>query len=277
MSLFGGKVLSENTIKLYEANLKRLNGGVLPTSPTFLKNTDAVMEKIEKFSMNTKKTYFITIVSYLKDKKIPKKVIKFYMDKMDELNKTFEEHKGEKTQTQEKNWIEWDQVIDHYNKLNPASLAHLVLALFVLQPPRRSKDYFLMKIVPEYNETMDKDFNYLDWKNMRFYFNNYKTKGAYGTQTVDVSPELQEVFHNHFPLKKKFAPFFLLQRDGERLPDNGITRILNTIFGKKISVSMLRNIYLSSKYGEQQKAMENDASLMGTSTDMASNVYTKNE
>ena len=277
MSLFGGKVLSENTIKLYEANLKRLNGGVLPTSPTFLKNTDAVMEKIEKFSMNTKKTYFITIVSYLKDKKIPKKVIKFYMDKMDELNKTFEEHKGEKTQTQEKNWIEWDQVIDHYNKLNPASLAHLVLALFVLQPPRRSKDYFLMKIVPEYNETMDKDFNYLDWKNMRFYFSNYKTKNAYGTQMVDVSPELQEVFHNHFPLKKKFAPFFLLQRDGERLPDNGITRILNAIFGKKISVSMLRNIYLSSKYGEQQKAMENDASLMGTSTDMASNVYTKNE
>ena len=275
MSLFGGKVLSENTIKLYEANLKRLNSGVLPTSPAFLKNTDAVMEKIEKFSMNTKKTYFITIVSYLKDKKIPKKVIKFYMDKMDELNKTFEEHKGEKTQTQEKNWIEWDQVIDHYNKLNPASLAHLVLALFVLQPPRRSKDYFLMKIVPEYNETMDKDFNYLDWKNMRFYFNNYKTKGAYGTQTVDVSPELQEVFHNHFPLKKKFMPFFLLQRDGMRLPDNGITRILNTIFGKKISVSMLRNIYLSSKYGDQQKAMETDASLMGTSTDMASNVYTK--
>ena len=162
MALFGGKVLSENTIKLYEANLKRLNSGVLPTSPAFLKNTDAVMEKIEKFSMNTKKTYFITIVSYLKDKKIPKKVIKFYMDKMDELNKTFEEHKGEKTQTQEKNWIEWDQVIDHYKKLNPASLAHLVLALFVLQPPRRSKDYFLMKIVPEYNETMDKDFNYLD-------------------------------------------------------------------------------------------------------------------
>lgn len=273
--LFGGKVLSENTLKLYEANLKRLNGGVLPTSPSFLKNTDAVMEKIEKFSMNTKKTYYITIVSYLKDKKVPKKLIKYYTDKMDELNKTFEERKGEKTETQEKNWMEWDQVLDHYKKLNPASLAHLVLALFVLQPPRRSKDYFLMRIVPEYNDTMDKEFNYLDWKNMRFYFNNYKTKGAYGTQTVEVSPELQEVFHNHFPLKKKFTPFFLLQRDGERLPDNGITRILNTVFGKKISVSMLRNIYLSSKYGEQQKAMETDASAMGTSTDMASNVYTK--
>jgi integrase len=275
MLLFGGKVLSENTIKLYEANLKRLNGGVLPTSPVFLKNTDAVMEKIEKFSMNTKKTYYITIVSYLKDKKVAKKLIKYYTDKMEELNKTFEDHKGEKTETQEKNWMEWDQVLEHYHKLNPATLAHLVLSLFVLQPPRRSKDYFLMKIVPEYSETMDKDINYLDWKNMRFYFNNYKTKGAYGTQTVDVSPELQEVLHNHFPLKKKFTPFFLLQRDGSRLPDNGITRILNTLFGKKISVSMLRNIYLSSKYGDQQKAMELDSEAMGTSKDIASNVYTK--
>ncbi len=132
-----------------------------------------------------------------------------------------------------------------------------------------------MQVVPEYNETLDKAFNYLDWKSMRFYFNNYKTKTAYGTQTVDVSPELQEVFHNHFPLKKKFIPFFLLRRDGERLPENGITRILNTIFGKKISVSMLRNIYLSSKYGEQQKELKEDSEAMGTSADMASNVYTK--
>jgi len=277
MTLFGGKVLSENTIKLYEANLKRLNGGLLPTSPAFLKNTDAVMEKIDKFALNRKKTYFITICSYLKDKKVSKKLIKFYTDKMDELNKTFEDHKGEKTETQEKNWIEWDQVIDHYKALNPASLAHLVLALFVLQPPRRSKDFFLMKVVPSYSETMDKEFNYLDWSTMKMYFLNYKTKGAYGVQSIDVSPELQEVLHNHFPLKKKFTPFFLLQRDGSRLPDNGITRILNTIFGKKISVSMLRNIYLSSKYGEQQKAMENDAEAMGTSTDVASSVYTKTD
>ena len=57
MPLFGGKVLSENTIKLYEANLKRLNDGVLPTSPVFLKDTDAVMQKIEKYSQNTKKSY----------------------------------------------------------------------------------------------------------------------------------------------------------------------------------------------------------------------------
>jgi len=270
-----GKGLSENTIKLYNPNLKRLNNGELPTNPAFLKDTQAVMQKIEKYSMNTKKSYFITIVSYLKDKKIPKKVSKFYMDKMDELNKTFRENSGEKTETQKENWISWSEVMEHYKKLNPASLEHMVLALFVLQPPRRSKDFFLMKIVPEYNESMDKEFNYLDWKNQKMYFNNYKTKGAYGTQSIDVSPELQEVLHKHFPLKKKFDPFFLLTKNGERLPENGITRILNKVFGKKISVSMLRNIYLTDKYGEQQKEMEEDSEAMGTSKNIVSTVYVK--
>jgi len=272
-----GKGLSENTVKLYNANLKRLNNGELPTNPAFLKDTQAVMQKIEKYSQNTKKSYFITIVSYLKDKKIPKKVSKFYMDKMDELNKSFRENSGQKTETQKALWISWADVMEHYNKLNPASLEHMVLALFVLQPPRRSKDYFLMKIVPEYNDSMDKEFNYLDWKSMKMYFNNYKTKGAYGTQSIDVSPELQEVLHNHFPLKKKFTPFFLLTKNGERLPENGITRILNKVFGKKISVSMLRNIFLSDKYGEQQKEMEEDAIVMGTSKNIISNVYTKTD
>jgi integrase len=270
-----GKGLSENTVKLYNANLKRLNNGVLPTNPAFLKDTESVMNKIDKYSQNTKKSYYITIVSYLKDKKIPKKVSKFYMDKMDELNKTFRENSGEKTQKQVENWISWADVMEHYRKLNPASLEHMVLALFVLQPPRRSKDFFLMKIVPEYNDSMDKEFNYLDWKNQKMYFNNYKTKGAYGTQSIDISPELQEVLHKHFPLKKKFDPFFLLTKNGERLPENGITRILNKIFGKKISVSMLRNIFLTDKYGEQQKEMEEDSEAMGTSKNIASTVYVK--
>lgn len=270
-----GKGLSENTVKLYNANLKRLNNGELPTNPAFLKDTEAVMQKIEKYSMNTKKSYFITIVSYLKDKKIPKKVSKFYLGKMDELNKTFRDNSGEKTETQKENWIGWDEVMEHYKKLNPASLEHLLLALFVLQPPRRSKDYFMMKVVREYSDAMDKEFNYLDWKTKRMYFNNYKTQKSYGTQTMDVSPELEEVLNNHFPLKKKFDPFFLLTNNGERLPDNGITRILNRVFGKKISVSMLRNIYLSDKYKELEQDKKEDAEAMGTSTNIISNVYTK--
>jgi integrase len=273
--MFSGREMTEGTINLYTNNLKRLNDGEVPTSPLFLKNVVNIEEKIAKYAMNTKKSYYITIVSYLKDKKFPKKQMKFYTDKMMELNKQFRDKSSEKTQKQTENWISWEDVTKHYNELNPKSLEHMVLSLFTLIPPRRSKDFFLMKVIPKYSETMDKEFNYLDWTDMRMYFNNYKTKGAYGVQSIDVPPELQEVLHNHFPLKKKFEPFFLLTKNGERLPDNGITRILNKVFGKKVSVSMLRNIYLSDKYAEVEKDKKEDAEAMGTSTNVISNIYTK--
>jgi hypothetical protein len=38
---------------------------------------------------------------------------------------------------------------------------------------------------------------------------------------------------------------------------------------------MLRNIYLTDKYGEQQKEMEEDAIDMGTSKNIVSTVYVK--
>jgi len=273
--MFDGRGLTDNTIKLYTSNLKRLNNGVVPTTATFLKDTEKIQGIIDKYATNTKKSYYITIVSYVKDKRLPKKTLKFYTDKMMELNQQFREHSGEKTTKQEENWISWSDVLKRYKELDPKSLEHLILSLFVLQPPRRSKDFFLMKVVPKYTETMDKAFNYLDWNAMKMYYNNYKTKGAYGTQTTDVPPELHLVLHKYFPLKKTFEPFFLLEHNKKRLPDNGITRILNKVFGKNVSVSMLRNIYLSDKYSEADKEKKEDAEAMGTSTNIISNVYTK--
>lgn len=275
--MFDGRGLTENTIKLYTSNLKRLNNGVIPTTPTFLKNIEKIQEKIDKYSFNTKKSYYITIVSYLKGQKFPKKQLQFYTDKMMELNQQFRDKAGEKTEKQEANWMSWNDVMKRYHELDPKSIEHLILSLFVLQPPRRSKDFFMMKIVPEYNEDMTKEFNYLDWSTMKMYFNNYKTAGSYGTQSIDVPHDLQTILHKHFPLKKKFEPVFLLEINGKRLPDNGITRLLNKAFGKAVSVSMLRNIYLTEKFGVADKAMDETATAMGTSKAMLSTVYTKSE
>ena len=48
-----------------------------------------------------------------------------------------------------------------------------------------------------------------------------------------------------------------------------ITRILNKIFGKNIGSSMLRNIYLSNKYGDMVDELKSDTKDMGTSVDVA--------
>jgi hypothetical protein len=275
MAMFG-EGLTATTLEAYTGNIRRLNGGKLPTSANFLKNTEAIEKKLEGYSPNTKKTNYITIVSYLKDKKVPKKVKEFYIEKMNECNKNYNENKGEKTARQEENWMSWEEVMKCFHATDPKSIEHLATALYVLQPPRRNKDFSLMKVVPEYAETMDKEFNYMDAKNKKFIFNNYKTQGAYGSQVIDIPEPIMDIIQSHYKLKKKFEPFFLLHtKTNTQLSENGLTRILNKVFGKKVSVSMLRNIYLSERFKGKKSELQEVATAMGTSPSMVTEVYTK--
>jgi hypothetical protein len=128
-----------------------------------------------------------------------------------------------------------------------------------------------MLVVKKWSETMPKDKNYLDLSGQRFVFNKYKTAKTYGRQEVAVPEELQAVlaeFLKHHPLAKAKAKEFklLVKADGSNLNTvNAITRSLNRIFGKKVGSSMLRHSYLSSKYGDATKEMEEDSRAMGHS------------
>ena len=159
---------------------------------------------------------------------------------------------------------------------------HLILSLYVLQAPRRNIDYCLMKLS---NDTTDNNFNYLDLKNKRFIFNNYKTDHKYNTIQIPIEPDLKGVIQSylkHHPQKsklknKKHDVHFLVWMDGEPINKSGdITKILNKIFGRNIGSSMLRNIYLSSKYSGMMKSLKEDTAHMGTSVDVAMNTYIKN-
>jgi integrase len=271
--LFNGE-LAETTLRNYTSNIKRLNGDKIPTNADFLKDPEVVKKFLEKYTPNTRKTYYITIVSYLKGKRFPKATAKIYYDIMMDENKLFRESSNEKTEKQKENWITWAEVQELYKALDPKSIEHLTASLYVLTPPRRIKDYRLMKVVPEWNETMDMAFNYMDWKNNNFIYNQYKTKGKYQSQVIPIPQELQDVIHSHFKLKKKFEPFFLL--GGETMtPENGITRILNRAFKKPISANMLRNIYLTDTFGAGIKEFKDTTDSMGTSMRVAQDVYIK--
>jgi hypothetical protein len=58
---------------------------------------------------------------------------------------------------------------------------------------------------------------------------------------------------------------------------NAITRILNSIFGKKIGVSLLRNIYLTDKFKEPVNELQRTANAMGTSSSTIQDNYIKND
>jgi hypothetical protein len=130
----------------------------------------------------------------------------------------------------------------------------------------------------------DTNFNYLDLKNKRFIFNNYKTNHKYDTIEIPIEDNLLKVIQaylKHHPQKsklknKKFQVHFLVHIDSEPINKSGdITKILNKIFGRNIGSSMLRNIYLSSKYSGMMKSLKEDTAHMGTSVDVVINTYIK--
>jgi hypothetical protein len=201
-----------------------------------------------------------------------------------------------KSESQQKNWIEQNQVISVYEDLKEKAMPLLVkkkvddqewviildfviLSLYVLQPVRRNKDYQLMLYVNDKNIIENIEFNYYLPKLKKFEFNQYKTSGTYNTQEVDVNPELVDILAKYakiHPLKKQKNFYLLVNYKGEPLlAVNAITRILNRIFGRPIGVSLLRSISLTDKYKKVMEDLDKTTAEMGTSSSIARGTYIK--
>ena len=241
----------------------------------------------------------ISIVSTLKGVKGFDKESKYYYDLMMQMNKELKENNS-KSETQEQNWISQDEVMEVYKNLYDKTmpllkqkkvnakewhdiLDFIILCLYTLQQPRRNKDYGEMKVLNAPKDLGDdyKEFNYYDGNANKFLFYNYKTKGTYHLQEVDVSKELKDILTLYIklhPLKKDKNYYLLVDYTGNPLPQtNSITRVLNRIFHKKIGVSMLRNIYLTDKFKKPMEDLKDTATAMGTSSNTISNTYVKTD
>jgi len=274
--------LAKGTSDMYVTKLRILNNNTPFNSLAFLKDKTAIQKKLETIANdNTRKSYVASIVSILNHQKsIMYKQLNIYYKAlfMKERIATADKPLHEKTETQQKNWLSWDEVMKAYNTIktriddikdfkqpneNERDLMerYIILSLYVLQPPRRNADYYLMKLGTGDNN----DFNYVDLPSKKYYFNNFKTS-KYGKEVLDVPPKMLEVLHwykEHMGLKD--GDFLLFPDDTKRTSSNKITKILNKIFMKNISSSMLRHIYLSSKYGAVEKEQEKDSAFMAHS------------
>jgi hypothetical protein len=290
------KQLSENTAAAYVRGLFTLNGKVPYKNLAFLKNTDEIDKKIAEYAPNTQKSLYSAIVSVLNmyESKY-KKALAHYTEKMNGKAKEAKEvDTSEKTDKEKENWVSWDDVMEKKNELKskiegfkkqitPAQWEHLlqytILSLYTDIQPRRNQDYLDMYVVRTKKGTsvdaLEKDKNYLVLDGSiprQFIFNKFKTAKTYGQQQINIPPPLAEVLQTylrHHPSNvgnKKSTPMFkfLVLADGTPMTAvNAITRALNKVFGKKVGSSMLRHIFLSSKYDVEE--MKEDAAAMGHS------------
>jgi hypothetical protein len=296
---FTEKKLATTSIKMYLRNLEKLNDDMPLKNLNFLKDIPAITQQLDKYKENTKRGYLISIVSALgldKSNKAKQKLYDDYYKLMMDKNKELKtkEASNEKSETQKENWLTWDEVSKTFADLEAkvksfsgnkeinehqynVLLQLVVLALYYFKAPRRN-EYQNMKIVKTDTASLPIDTNYLVSDPRQFLFNVYKTSKKEGQLREDIPPELFAVIQTYLkfhPLLKgkkiikTTAVPFLVYYDGKPFSQvHAITRILNKTFGKKVGSSMLRHIYLSSKYGDVLQEMKEDAGAMSHSIGM---------
>ena len=285
------KPISDNSRNLYKRNLEKLNDNQPITDFTYLENIKNVMFKIKDYKPTTQRTFIISICTVLRNNN--EKLYDQYYEILSKMNNDLKVNTS-KSDKQKENWMSQNEVQKVYTdlkekvkkKVNSKDtyndlLDYMVLSLYVLLSPRRNIDYSLCRIS---TDTKDTKFNYLDLNKPEFVFNNYKTQGKYNSVSVSIPDDLMKViklYLSNHPLKnqlknKKHNIHFLVNYYGESIEKSPqITKILNSIFDKKIGSSMLRNMYLTNKYSDLMSELKEDVSDMGTSVGVALNTYIK--
>jgi len=284
--------VSDATASQYIRTLYSLNNNRPFTNLAWLKQKDAVAQRLSEFAESTQKTALSVIVSALslvKDKPTYKRIYAhYYSAMMDKSKESKQKDTSVKSEKQDKNWLSWEVVEAHGKRLEeevkqlPVAdlsvgqwetvLSYIVLALYTHFDPRRNQDYQFMYVVKSPRQATNEDRNYYVTETKQFIFNKYKTAKSHGQQVFDVPAPLVSALslyltrHPVLRSKKVTAkhPAFplLCHLDGSPLTAvNSITRVLNRIFGKRVGSTMLRHIYLSSKYDVAE--MNETAEKMG--------------
>lgn len=226
---------------------------------SFFHNEKRIMDILKDSSASTRKTMLAAIV-VLNGKDHKQDIISNQMK--EDIATTKEEASHQvKTKKQSENWESYDKIkqlqqsyetkalelLSMKGKLNEAEhefinrFIMLCISTGVYFPPRRSEMIFI-----KIQNADPQNDNYIDMAKSEFVYNQYKTVKKHGQQRVKFPPEFKAI------LKKVLAKIkgqtYLLERNGQPFLGTELTREMNQIFGKNISTSMLRHIYLSDIY-----------------------------
>ena len=246
--------LSTSSLKTYSSVLRNLQKNMKGEGiEWFSENVTSILDYLKEKTAQTKKTSLSALFVLTKNQSY-KDVMVQVMKLVNETDKN-----QKKNDKQDKNWMSVKEIQDIYEPLlvkaksmlskksilNESTMMEFLLVSFlggVVKDlaPRRSQDYTELKIR---NYDTKKD-NY--YKSGKFYFNVYKTAKTYGLQVIDVPKELDIIMKKW--IKINTNDYMLYSTNGNKLSSPQVTRILNKVFDKNVSSSMLRHIYLTNKY-----------------------------
>ena len=296
----------ESTIKMYTANLSKLKKIFDTDNFDFLKKPEDIKNKLSDLHYTSRRNYFNAIIIYLmaisKDTdKDP--LIKEYVEIRDSLNKQYEEEQatGVISDKQKANFVDISEVnkmieemgqeikdrkLKKKEDMTPKDKAllqsYMLFNIYTRLPLRN--DLSLMETINKrvYNkltesEKKEKNFLVINKNNMFMVLNKYKTSSKYDELKIDIPKDLEKLLR--FYIRVNGMGVLFKSSTGKPISRNALSQLLlketKKRMGKSISTTMLRKIYLSSKYGKVKEEMEADAKVMGHSPEMAQSVYIK--
>ena len=295
------KILKENkpnnaytTVTTYASmvlnNCERM--GIEATPESIFDNYEKVLDYAGALEPKVRKNFITPILAFINPKNEKQKEIKTLLrsellrtrDSIDENTVI-----GKKTPKQEEGWLDYDEIMERYHKLEneikpyfhsdkdvtnsefKRIQLYVLLSVCLLIPVRRSLDYTAFKLR---DIKYDTD-NYMNGD--KFVFNRYKTDKAYGQQTETIPRKLRSIiktWQNINPYE-----YLLVTNKGGPINSAKVTKMLNDFFGKSLSVSLLRHIVIShkAKTGELKtvKQRKDLATSMGHSVEQQIMEYEK--
>lgn len=287
--------LSIGSIRTYMSSIRRMQKECdcsIETVDDIIKNKDEIVKTLgEKMTPMIRKTKISGLIVIIDDKEIEhddarKDALEFYRKVMasdaDIVSKREEDQ--ELSATQKENLISQDDVMKVFNQIRAQALpllkleklnksqfellqSYVLLSLYTLIPPRRSTDFTAFKIRNFDDSETSKDnymknFNKNKKKLSSFVFNTYKNSTRLGRQVIEIPKTLEKIIEIWKQFNK--SDWLLVNSQGNPVTQTKIVYWLNEIFGKNISSSLLRHIFLTSKYANVNlKELKNDTEMMG--------------
>jgi integrase len=276
--------ITDSSVKTYASLLKNLyfkdesNKGK-DIMVDWFKNAEKVLPLLKEKTPQTRKTNLAAIIVLL-DGKAPKEYISMMNEDADKTKENYE--KQEKSEKQEENWIDYDDIVALWN----ARYKKVKTMLYNTEPKDKREIQELVKFMamtltggiffePRRSEWIyvkvrnydPKTENYLDLKNNQFVFHKYKTAKSLGTERITFPKEFKAILTRY--LKFIDNDYLIFNARNDPMTNVNLTQVLNGIYGKKLSTSMLRHIYLSHKFKDMPslKEMNATAASMGHSVE----------
>ena len=293
----------DSTVNMYSANLLKLMKLFDMDNLDFLKDMDKVEDKIKDLHYTTKRNYLNAIIVYLTAKDKDDKKIEKYVETRDKYNDLYQEHQssGVISDKQKNSFVPIEEVNkmikqmakeikdkklkskdDLTAKDKNLITVYTLFNIYTRLPLRN--DLAGMQVINKraYNKLSDKEKeenNYLviNKNTMYMVLNQYKTSSKYKELNIDIPKDLERLLRQYIKINGKGILF--KSSTGKPLTRNALSQLLlktsKKYMGKSISTTMLRKIYLSSKYGAMKKELEADNKVMGHSKEVALNTYIK--